>query len=306
MKKIVLLLSLTALLSACGGEDEAAVAGCPTVNDFSIMQENDMLNVTVNGNHALYHEISVIPAGHDPNAYQPQVLDAPTQSVPAPQAGAYHVYVRAICGSGDYSTWYGPKPITINQFCAKPGNPEFLLGSLYWEYNTGFSAGANTSYFQVEYGLQGFELGTGTRATTPGMAYNDGSYYSGEIYDFYIRAYCADGVGFGDWAGPFSFVSGSNFNVCVAPGGLNATIHSYSNSTTYKYCVFNWTGYGVTTFEHTLVERNQDVNSGTITSTQSTAVQYNNLSIYTDYDFYVRGVCEDGSRTDWTMKMINP
>ena len=58
--------------------------------------------------------------------------------------------------------------------------------------------------WQIQYGLQGFSLGSGTIITTNEYPYVITDLNSGYTYSFYVRAICGDGDT-SSWAGPFTF-----------------------------------------------------------------------------------------------------
>lgn len=64
--------------------------------------------------------------------------------------------------------------------------------------------GSNESYYEVQYGLQGFTLGDGTMAIVNDNSYCDGTYELGKIYDYYVRVYCKNNLGYSEWFGPVS------------------------------------------------------------------------------------------------------
>src|SRR5690606_2256762 len=60
--------------------------------------------------------------------------------------------------------------------------------------------------FDVEWGLAGFELGTGTQITGITTNSTDLTILGNTLYQFYIRQDCGSG-NVSSWAGPFSFQS---------------------------------------------------------------------------------------------------
>ncbi len=70
----------------------------------------------------------------------------------------------------------------------------------------GWTAGGSETQWQVQYGLQGFLLGSGTNQLATTNPVTVSGLTSGTYYSFYVRAIC----GAGDtstWAGPFNFVT---------------------------------------------------------------------------------------------------
>lgn len=125
----------------------------------------------------------------------------------------YSYYVNLFCSvTNNYSDWAGPYEFTTlntNPLCDDPSN--FIVR------NNSSAVGPNHVDFkwddygndgsQIEYGLQGFTLGTGT-IQSEGDNINDGfgtieNLNSETTYDFYVRNNCIEN-GFSDWIGPLT------------------------------------------------------------------------------------------------------
>lgn len=79
--------------------------------------------------------------------------------------------------------------------------------TLDWVGNNGF--GTNTSY-DIQYGLQGFTLGTGTTYQNNSPPYTIFGLLPGTNYEFYVRENLHDNSTlFSSWAGPQSFTTGT-------------------------------------------------------------------------------------------------
>src|SRR5690606_19858363 len=61
------------------------------------------------------------------------------------------------------------------------------------------------SLFDIEWGLSGFEQGTGTIVTEVGNPYTLAGLEANTSYDFYVRQNCGDDVS--PWAGPYTFTT---------------------------------------------------------------------------------------------------
>lgn len=204
-------------------------------------------------------------------------------------------YIRAQCQNGDLTSWFGPIILSLDTFCQEPYSLNVYEDNLNWSYS---SNDTNASYFQVEYGLQGFAQGTGTVETTNYSSLNDIPMSQGSTYDFYVRAYCDNNLGFSNWVGPISTYASQDYNLCNLPSNVMHSVEYISGDT--AGVKFEWDFNGEDLFECTVVIANGDPNSATITTIDGSGWPvYTGVSIYLNYDFYVRAVCSDGSRTEW-------
>jgi parallel beta-helix repeat protein len=138
-----------------------------------------------------------------------------------------NVYMAFVMTNDDGDNWY------IDELeVASP--PSCLDPSMLGAYNltpTGASiywTGGGATDFNVQYGLDGFALGTGTYISSTNDTTSLSSLTAQTDYDFYVRDSC--GVGsVGNWVGPFSFMtpcaaamSGTyTVNSALATGGTN-------------------------------------------------------------------------------------
>lgn len=310
MKRFLLLILSITILAGCGGDSNDEVTATPqcyTVTGINAVQRADEIDFSITGDGGLYYEISVAIAGSgntnpDYNSIVP--LASATETVSIPRSlyarGAVLFYARAVCDNDQKGAWFGPKLFTIADYCGKPAELNVTAYSgASWRYSL---SEVGVSNYQVEYGLQGFTLGTGTTVTVNQENFNNFTTLAGNSYDFYVRAYCVNNVGYGNWTGPFTFFSENNINACLPPLGVTYT--STYVSTTSRNTQFRWNANGEDSFEYTIVHRNENVNTGNISSTGNPQAGYY-LDPYFDFDFYVRSVCNNGNRTAWVKIPVN-
>jgi hypothetical protein len=311
MNKLLLCVSIFSLmLTSCGGDsdsDSEAVVVNPTecssvISNFSVAQnfEKLMFNITASPG-ALYYEASLSATNNNRGADEGIImpLDVETNSISLYSYlnfGDNVVYVRSVCADGTKGAWNGPKIISISEFCGAPSELNVTPLGVSWNYN--FVAEA--ANYQVQYGPAGFNLGSGTIVTVNNERFNDASLRAGQAYDFYVRAFCTNGLSYGNWTGPFTYFAEGNQNMCLAPANV---AHSSEGN---GYYAFTFDYNGEDQWEYTLVVRNQNVSEGTLHTLGlgGWPVMYLNSTI--DYDFYIRAVCNDGSRTAWTKHQVNP
>lgn len=207
----------------------------------------------------------------------------------------YDFYLRAIGSDLGKSVWFGPVNLTIESYCESPYNLSFGAG-LSWEtyYNQ-----TESTLFEVEYGENGFLPGSGTKILTSNHTTYDFILEMGTLYDFYVKGYCSGNLGWSAVEGPFTYLSSANFNLCMEPENVGWSIERNFFGEPVG-ATFTWIDNGNNpSYEFNLVGDGYDPESNAVESGSSTTITY--LSMYqdTDYDFYVRTICVDGTKTGW-------
>ncbi|MGK4566628.1 hypothetical protein [Flavobacterium sp. 3HN19-14] len=214
--------------------------------------------------------------------------------------------MRPVCDASHTGKWSAAKTLLINDFCNLPKDPQFGFSGVQTEFKWDLNVfESNTSYYQVEYGLEGFSLGNGTRTNLNNNYYSGMSLQAGQIYDFYVRSYCNSSLGWSSWVCPITHLSVGNQNLCLPPTSVNYEVQSISGS--YATINFQWDSNGENTSEYALVGHNETPTTATIhTIAAGTGTPtYPTVYRYSDYDFCVRNICQDGSRTAWTRKLVD-
>ena len=151
--------------------------------------------------------------------------------------------------------------------------------------------------FEIEYGEQGFEPGTGTVDTLTGTTLTITGLDANTQYDAYVRTVCSDTV-YGDWS-MVQFTTGDDTCATVVSIALN----DISNGSEAQM-VLQWSGsstpshweleYGTHNFVH---------GTGTAVTVLGTSYDIYQLELQsnTEYDFYVRSVCDSSIYGDWAM-----
>jgi len=144
----------------------------------------------------------------------------------------------------------------------------------------GWTTGGATKW-NIQWGLQGFPLGTGTttlNATTNPKTFSGLS--SSTFYDMYVQDTCT-GTGKSYWVGPFVF-SGT---ICAIPSALSAT------NITSSSALLNWNGGSVSNFEIEWGLPGFVLGAGIPVSCSSNSYSLTGLGANTAYSYYVRSVC---------------
>ena len=177
------------------------------------------------------------PAGFDPLTSGTSVptLNTNIQLTGLDQLTQYDIYVFADCSVGNQSlglfgTFFTPP------FCSNPTamNNATATGSILasWTWSAS-SVNYPATGFNVQYGVNGFDLYTGTVASS-GSALNniinDATLLSGGVYQVYVQAVC--GTDTSAYVGPFSVIMPlANDSVCDAQLlNVDGTVYTFNNT----------------------------------------------------------------------------
>ena len=119
---------------------------------------------------------------------------------------AYDVYVRTVCNGTTYGDWASTSFTTQPDTCASVRWIEVVnvVYDAFPEYELQWWGSSQPDHWEVEYGLQGFELGSGTVVETNESSFaiyeleQQGILQPNTWYDFYVRSVCEGGV-YGEW-----------------------------------------------------------------------------------------------------------
>ncbi len=197
----------------------------------------------------------------------------------------YDFYVRDSCGGGNVSTWAGPQNFRTLS-CPSPSS---LLATQITQTSAELSWLRGGAFnWNIEYGLSGFTLGSGTFVYNVSNPYTLNRLTAGTTYDFYVRDSCGGG-NVSTWAGPQNFRTLS----CPSPSSLLATQITQTSAelSWLRGGAFNWNiEYGLSGFT---------LGSGTFVYNVSNPYTLNRLTAGTTYDFYVRDSCGGGNVSTW-------
>ncbi len=208
---------------------------------------------------------------------------------------SYQFYVRDSCGISHVSSWAGPHVFTTLSATLPCPVPSSLLASNITQTSATLSwIMGGASNWDLEYGLSGFTLGSGTRISTTTPSYAVSGLTPGTDYDFYVRDSC--GVGYvSSWAGPHTFTTLSAILPCPAPSSLGTSNITQTNARLWWMSggtsTSNWDlEYGLSGFT---------LGQGTRISTTTPSYTVSGLTSGTDHDFYVQDNCGIGHVSSW-------
>lgn len=296
MNKLLFLLILVIGLASCKKKPNPL-----QIQSFSVEQTKQHLNFSFSSEGPFtYHEISYLPAGSDdpstgtilttanPASYSEQL-----QNTSITTGSNYLFYIRSIGEDNLKSDWFGPRALDISEYCAEPFEIEFNATGLTW--GTDF----DISFYEIEYGPQGFTQGTGLTTQASFSFSTDLILEANVIYDAYVRSYCDANSDWSAWVGPTSGFVSQNRNLCVDPTNLGfTTVYDSSNNPTGANMTWDDDGNNFS-YEYNLVLDGELPESSVYESGTTLENTYSNLIANTQYDFYVRTVCQDGSKTAW-------
>jgi hypothetical protein len=185
-----------------------------------------------------------------------------------------------------------PAITPVQSQCEGPYDLSFVADTMNWKKSVNTS---NSSYYEVQYGKQGFTIGNGTVFTTNNSYSSSFVLNKGNTYDAYVRVYCSSSLGFSSWVGPVSSYADKDHNLCTAPVNLNSTIHSEGVDVT-------WTDLtnSDNTYEISIVRAGQAPETSTYRVVKnSNIIKFTTLESDVDYHFYIRTLCIDESSSPW-------
>lgn len=319
--KILALLFLANLaIISCSKTEEApkvepAAPTCAITTSLNVTQLTNSLKIDITtSSTALFYEVGVLATNSgttDPNNSQRVVLNTASETKlisffqSIGPGTSYLFFSRAICPDGLFGAWSAPKNVLINDYCNSVTNIRKEVFSLndiriYWD-----SSESRASYYQVEYGIQGFALGNGTLRNTNDKFLSNIPLSANTTYDFYVRSYCTTALGWSTWVGPYTYLSTNNQFLCTIPTNVNYTVQRNSSNQAVG-ANFTWDNNGENNFEYTIVSPTASPNTGVINTIGIFSTPTYFLTQNTNYKFYVRAVCAGGTRTAWSIaKSVN-
>ncbi|MBR3436030.1 MAG: fibronectin type III domain-containing protein, partial [Bacteroidales bacterium] len=146
----------------------------------------------------------------------------------------------------------------------------------------------------IEYGYAGFIQGQGYTVTSTTNSYVVNGLEDETEYDFHIKAVCGT-----DWLSEHwvnaSATTQSGGVTCLAPTGVTSAVAG--NSAT-----ISWTANtGNISYELEYGPRGFAHGSGIIATATSTSIVLNNLAYETQYDVYVRAICDQNTYSAWSV-----
>lgn len=313
-KNLLKILFVSLILTACSSDSDSDPVNtnpestCSNVTSFNVTQNEGQLNLTVQtASNPLYTELSAVPAGgqNNPDYGNIEIINGTSKTLQISDSNylqpgnTYLFYMRTVCANETKSGWSTPISLSISNYCGMPYNlnvvPEIGGPKFIWE-----NTDSDNTYYETQYGPHGFALGNGISSTLDGTFIQGMPLNGNTTYDFYVRSYCNAALGWSDWAGPYTYFSSSNSNLCTAPSNITYTMETSSAAN------IRWDYNGESHFEYALISGSETIDTVTLhQGFYGEFPTFTGLSHWGSYTFYVRAVCSDGGHTSWTTRPIN-
>ncbi len=304
MLKISKLICFALIIFSLGcSRDEAQhqdASNCKKVTDVSFQAFSTSINLYYgNGSNANSYKIEYGLSGF-PQGSGKSIVTSNTQIQieDLNPSTTYDFYITGICSSTESSAPFKLASVTTDQSkCSGDTTLDF------YQYNNteitlAFSYSGGSAYkYDVEYGPEGFTLGTGTKQSTSayGNMITVQNLPNGKKYDFYAKTYCSqqDSNGYKK----FSYTTGPT---CPKPFNLYSYVISGAcNVGMGATRGFSWSSYGSPqSYTISLVQDPNNPPGAQVFTTSNTSIAISNM--YCNWKaFYVRSNCGNGQTSDW-------
>jgi hypothetical protein len=206
----------------------------------------------------------------------------------------YNAAIRPLCGSahnilGDWSDTITFATATCPDVTGlTASNVSANSVTLSW------TADPMAQSWTIEYGFRGFDQGTGTTVNVTSNSYVVTGLLDDTEYEFYVRAVCGTGWISENLARTTATTQIGEV-ICDAPTGITTSVAD--NAITV-----NWTaGEGNISFEIEYGPHGFTHGSGITTSATTSPATLANLEYETQYDIYVRAICDQNTYSNWSI-----
>lgn len=147
--------------------------------------------------------------------------------------------------------------------------------------------------YDVEYGEEGFVLGTGTTRTVTERKIDLVDLNGGTKYDVYVRTKC--GNVFGDYSEKFTFETQP---LCFTPTNI------YWVTRTSNSVRIAWNGQGESSWQIQYGHSGFPLGTGTFLNTSSNPYTIQGLNSNTTYEIYIRANCGSDGYSEWSQSYV--
>ena len=205
----------------------------------------------------------------------------------------YNASIRALCGTslleGDWSdTVQFSTAVCPDVTGLATSNVTTNSVTLNWDVNP------MAQSWNIEYGPTGFTQGQGTQVNSTTNSYVVTGLSDGVTYDFYVKAVCGTDWTSENWVGASATTQESGVT-CHAPTNVTADVNVNNVN-------LSWTpGEGNNSFEIEYGTHGFSHGNGQVVTTEATTYSLTGLDYATQYDVYVRGLCDQNVYSDWSV-----
>lgn len=202
----------------------------------------------------------------------------------------YSYYVKVKCSDGSFSENIGPKNFTTLE-CEAITTASIIyvdetMAALYWDQYTDLAA--------IEYGLEGFQIGSGTTVQVDSNEYLFQNLTPSTTYDVYLRNIC--GNQYSEYSDVVRFTT---LDMCKRPN----SIYLITFGQTYVQIGWDRQGESAWQVEYGLVGFN--LGSGMVLNTSDSSIVIDaGINPGTTYEFYVRTNCGSNGYSGYTGPLV--
>ena len=206
---------------------------------------------------------------------------------------SYQAAVRALCGSAHNIVGEWSSAITFATATC-PDVTDLTTSNVTTSSVTlSWTANPMAQSWIIEYGPTGFTQGSGITVTCNTNTYVVTGLLDGMTYDFHVKAVCGTGWNSENWANVTATTQEGSVE-CNVPMDVNVEVN-VNNATV------SWTpSEGNNSFEIEYGAHGFNHGSGTTATTEGTSYTLSGLDYSTQYDVYVRALCDQSTYSDWS------
>lgn len=289
-----------------------------TINMFSVSQDVSKVqfNYEVVGDFSAY-AISYDLASAEAAGGEGSMLSTDSQeeySKPVSElslqfGNKYAFYIKGTYDGTKETEWYGPEYLDLGFLCETPYDLDITgsqVKTLTWSVDN-HSVKANK--FQIRYVEQGLDMSLGkTIEVVNALETSDFQIEKNVTYDVYVRGFCGGAYQWSDWSDPMTFHATESSNACIEPNIIILKQQpSVLGGNEQDDIRIKWTDPGNNSrYELGFIESGNPLTSDDITYLESIGMVYLGGGFVPgeSYDFYVRVICLDGSKTEWAMETL--
>lgn len=287
------------MMSACSGGDESG--GCGKVKNVGFQVEATSVSLYFEaGASANSFRIEYGPTGFAEGTGTIMTTSSNYPQIQGLNPGTtYDFYIKTVC-SADASG----KSVKLSSVTTSPsqctGQVDLVINQssatsvgLYPTYDEGYP-----DHYEVEYGVQGFTLGTGTHVNLPvATTTTISNIQPSTAYDFYVKAVCYDTDGTA-----YKKIQYTTASSCPKPNNLGSTyIAGNCNAGTMVRNFYWYDDLGAADNYTISIVTNSSINNpdaGQQFTTSNTSIQLSNM--FCNWEaFYVKSNCGGGSSSTW-------
>tara|TARA_R100000935_G_scaffold27288_1_gene47358 strand:+ start:33229 stop:34128 length:900 start_codon:yes stop_codon:yes gene_type:complete len=198
----------------------------------------------------------------------------------------YDYYIRAVCSSDNVSEFIGPENFTTLA-CEKVTNVEVFNITESSAFIT-FDLNLSTVEYEIEYGLSGFTVGSGTKIVSDGGVEVD-DLSPDTAYDVYVRSICGEEV-----SEDSNVVTFTTLPACTAPKAFDGVALGSGN------VGLGWDPSGETAWRLEYGLSGFALGTGDELNTSNNSIEVTGLQSGEVYEFYVQANCGSDGFSEFT------